>query len=151
MAPFLRIAFNSYDLGILPPLTDPPFCAIKMKEALTTGEIIFLSFAEVSTSAQTTNTNYVILFCLNWKHAKNIFSTSSICPSASQKEGRPWFSVNPPCTQPGSPLLMHTSMKVVCSRYCWWRQRRSHWLKCLSVCLSLLSAARKPTGVLNSG
>uniref|UniRef100_A0A668TDK4 Protein kinase C n=1 Tax=Oreochromis aureus TaxID=47969 RepID=A0A668TDK4_OREAU len=36
MAPFLRIAFNSYDLGILPPLTDPPFCAIKMKEALTT-------------------------------------------------------------------------------------------------------------------
>lgn len=65
MAPFLRIAFNSYDLGILPPLTDPPFCAIKMKEALTTGEIIFLSFAEVSTSAQTTNTNYVILFSLN--------------------------------------------------------------------------------------
>uniref|UniRef100_A0A672YV75 Protein kinase C n=1 Tax=Sphaeramia orbicularis TaxID=375764 RepID=A0A672YV75_9TELE len=36
MAPFLRIAFNSYDLGILPPLPDPPFCAIKMKEALTT-------------------------------------------------------------------------------------------------------------------
>lgn len=38
MAPFLRIAFNSYDLGVLPPLNDPPFCAIKMKEALTTGE-----------------------------------------------------------------------------------------------------------------
>ena len=38
MAPFLRIAFNSYDLGVLPPLADPPFCAIKMKEALTTGE-----------------------------------------------------------------------------------------------------------------
>uniref|UniRef100_A0A7N8YE17 Protein kinase C n=1 Tax=Mastacembelus armatus TaxID=205130 RepID=A0A7N8YE17_9TELE len=36
MAPFLRITFNSYDLGILPPLSDPPFCAIKMKEALTT-------------------------------------------------------------------------------------------------------------------
>uniref|UniRef100_A0A665V7I9 Protein kinase C n=1 Tax=Echeneis naucrates TaxID=173247 RepID=A0A665V7I9_ECHNA len=36
MAPFLRITFNSYDLGILPPLADPPFCAIKMKEALTT-------------------------------------------------------------------------------------------------------------------
>ncbi|KAM9759936.1 protein kinase C, delta a [Menidia menidia] len=36
MAPFLRIAFNSYDLGILPPPDDPPFCAIKMKEALTT-------------------------------------------------------------------------------------------------------------------
>uniref|UniRef100_A0A671W924 Protein kinase C n=1 Tax=Sparus aurata TaxID=8175 RepID=A0A671W924_SPAAU len=36
MAPFLRIAFNSYDLGVLPPLADPPFCAIKMKEALTT-------------------------------------------------------------------------------------------------------------------
>ncbi|KAF3689794.1 FYVE, RhoGEF and PH domain-containing protein 5 Zinc finger FYVE domain-containing protein 23 [Channa argus] len=31
-----RIAFNSYDLGLLPPLVDPPFCAIKMKEALTT-------------------------------------------------------------------------------------------------------------------
>lgn len=51
MAPFLRIAFNSYDLGILPPLTDPPFCAIKMKEALTTGENIFLAYAEVATSA----------------------------------------------------------------------------------------------------
>ncbi|KAF6732149.1 Protein kinase C delta type [Oryzias melastigma] len=36
MAPFLRIAFNSYDLGILPPSADQPFCAIKMKEALTT-------------------------------------------------------------------------------------------------------------------
>uniref|UniRef100_A0A8C7CVG7 Protein kinase C n=1 Tax=Oncorhynchus kisutch TaxID=8019 RepID=A0A8C7CVG7_ONCKI len=38
MAPFLRIAFNSYDLGVLSPLapSDPPFCAIKMKEALTT-------------------------------------------------------------------------------------------------------------------
>uniref|UniRef100_A0A8C3A8Y5 Protein kinase C n=1 Tax=Cyclopterus lumpus TaxID=8103 RepID=A0A8C3A8Y5_CYCLU len=36
MAPFLRIAFNSYDLGVMPPLVDPPFCAIKMKEALTT-------------------------------------------------------------------------------------------------------------------
>ncbi|KAF3856423.1 hypothetical protein F7725_017146 [Dissostichus mawsoni] len=36
MAPFLRIAFNAYDLGVLPPLADPPFCAIKMKEALTT-------------------------------------------------------------------------------------------------------------------
>uniref|UniRef100_A0A8C4F6D7 Protein kinase C n=1 Tax=Dicentrarchus labrax TaxID=13489 RepID=A0A8C4F6D7_DICLA len=36
MAPFLRIAFNSYDLGVLPSLVDPPFCAIKMKEALTT-------------------------------------------------------------------------------------------------------------------
>uniref|UniRef100_A0A8C9YV16 Protein kinase C n=1 Tax=Sander lucioperca TaxID=283035 RepID=A0A8C9YV16_SANLU len=36
MAPFLRIAFNSYDLGLLLPLADPPFCAIKLKEALTT-------------------------------------------------------------------------------------------------------------------
>uniref|UniRef100_A0A8D3DB93 Protein kinase C n=1 Tax=Scophthalmus maximus TaxID=52904 RepID=A0A8D3DB93_SCOMX len=31
-----RITFNSYELGILPTLADPPFCAIKMKEALTT-------------------------------------------------------------------------------------------------------------------
>lgn len=38
MAPFLRIAFSSYELGILPQLADPPFCAIKLKEALTTGE-----------------------------------------------------------------------------------------------------------------
>ncbi|KAG7283213.1 hypothetical protein CRUP_004955 [Coryphaenoides rupestris] len=36
MAPFLRIAFNSFDLGALSPLGDSPFCAIKMKEALTT-------------------------------------------------------------------------------------------------------------------
>uniref|UniRef100_A0A3Q3D4Z8 Protein kinase C n=1 Tax=Hippocampus comes TaxID=109280 RepID=A0A3Q3D4Z8_HIPCM len=36
MPPFLRIAFNSFDLGALPPPADPPFCAIKMKEALTT-------------------------------------------------------------------------------------------------------------------
>uniref|UniRef100_A0A8C6M334 Protein kinase C n=1 Tax=Nothobranchius furzeri TaxID=105023 RepID=A0A8C6M334_NOTFU len=36
MAPFLRIAFNSYDLGVLPPPSDPPFCAIKLKEALRT-------------------------------------------------------------------------------------------------------------------
>lgn len=38
MAPFLRIAFSSYELGILPQLADPPFCAIKLKEALTTGK-----------------------------------------------------------------------------------------------------------------
>lgn len=43
MAPFLRIAFNSYELGILPQLADPPFCAIKLKEALTTGEGLGLS------------------------------------------------------------------------------------------------------------
>uniref|UniRef100_A0A3Q2P2G8 Protein kinase C n=1 Tax=Fundulus heteroclitus TaxID=8078 RepID=A0A3Q2P2G8_FUNHE len=36
MAPFLRIAFNSYDMGVLPLSDDEPFCAIKMKEALTT-------------------------------------------------------------------------------------------------------------------
>ncbi|KAL6111511.1 prkcd [Pungitius sinensis] len=36
MAPFLRIAFNSYDMGVMSPLVDPPFCAIKLKEALTT-------------------------------------------------------------------------------------------------------------------
>ncbi|XP_048873066.1 protein kinase C delta type-like isoform X2 [Brienomyrus brachyistius] len=36
MPPFLRIAFNAFDLGALPPLTDPPFCAIKMKESLNT-------------------------------------------------------------------------------------------------------------------
>uniref|UniRef100_A0A3B3QVE2 Protein kinase C n=1 Tax=Paramormyrops kingsleyae TaxID=1676925 RepID=A0A3B3QVE2_9TELE len=36
MSPFLRIAFNAFDLGALPPLTDPPFCAIKMKESLNT-------------------------------------------------------------------------------------------------------------------
>lgn len=40
MAPFLRISFNSFELG---PVQNPgdlqPFCAIKMKEALTTGEV----------------------------------------------------------------------------------------------------------------
>ncbi|KAJ3602723.1 hypothetical protein NHX12_030472 [Muraenolepis orangiensis] len=36
MAPFLRIAFNTYDLGALTEVADSPFCAIKMKEALTT-------------------------------------------------------------------------------------------------------------------
>ena len=40
MAPFLRIAFNSYDLGALSAGADSPFCAIKMKEALTTGELL---------------------------------------------------------------------------------------------------------------
>lgn len=42
MAPFLRIAFSSYELGVLPPLPDPPFCAIKLKEALVTGEQLLL-------------------------------------------------------------------------------------------------------------
>uniref|UniRef100_A0A3B3Q8L7 Protein kinase C n=1 Tax=Paramormyrops kingsleyae TaxID=1676925 RepID=A0A3B3Q8L7_9TELE len=36
MAPFLRIAFNDFDLGAFAPLSDPPFCAIKMKESLST-------------------------------------------------------------------------------------------------------------------
>lgn len=37
MAPFLRIAFNAYDMGALTPLPEPPICAIKMKESLSTG------------------------------------------------------------------------------------------------------------------
>lgn len=39
MAPFLRIAFNSYELGSLQAADDAsqPFCAVKMKEALSTG------------------------------------------------------------------------------------------------------------------
>uniref|UniRef100_A0A673ZJS3 Protein kinase C n=1 Tax=Salmo trutta TaxID=8032 RepID=A0A673ZJS3_SALTR len=36
MEPFLRIAFNAFDVGVLPPLTNAPFCAIKMKESLST-------------------------------------------------------------------------------------------------------------------
>ncbi|XP_056108835.1 protein kinase C, delta b [Rhinichthys klamathensis goyatoka] len=36
MAPFLRIAFNEFNLGDLPPMTEQPFCAIKMKESLST-------------------------------------------------------------------------------------------------------------------
>ncbi|KAJ8408148.1 hypothetical protein AAFF_G00263760 [Aldrovandia affinis] len=36
MAPFLRISFNAFDPGALPPLSDPPFCAIKMKETVST-------------------------------------------------------------------------------------------------------------------
>uniref|UniRef100_A0A8B9KZ38 Protein kinase C n=1 Tax=Astyanax mexicanus TaxID=7994 RepID=A0A8B9KZ38_ASTMX len=36
MAPFLRIAFNAYDLGALSPMAEAPFCAVKMKEALST-------------------------------------------------------------------------------------------------------------------
>ncbi|XP_015203647.1 protein kinase C delta type isoform X2 [Lepisosteus oculatus] len=36
MSPFLRIAFNAFDLGAQPPLPEPPFCAIKMKESLST-------------------------------------------------------------------------------------------------------------------
>lgn len=39
MAPFLRISFNSYELGSLEPTDEAsqPFCAVKMKEALSTG------------------------------------------------------------------------------------------------------------------
>uniref|UniRef100_A0AAQ4QCQ3 Protein kinase C n=1 Tax=Gasterosteus aculeatus aculeatus TaxID=481459 RepID=A0AAQ4QCQ3_GASAC len=36
MAPFLRIAFNAYDVGVLPGLSEPPICAIKMKESVNT-------------------------------------------------------------------------------------------------------------------
>lgn len=39
MAPFLRIAFTSYELGSLQTADEAsqPFCAVKMKEALSTG------------------------------------------------------------------------------------------------------------------
>ncbi|XP_077385267.1 protein kinase C delta type-like [Festucalex cinctus] len=36
MAPFLRIAFNAYDVGELPPHSEPPICAIRMKESVST-------------------------------------------------------------------------------------------------------------------
>lgn len=37
MAPFLRISFIAYDVGVLPPVSDPPICAVKMKESVPTG------------------------------------------------------------------------------------------------------------------
>ncbi|XP_020488786.1 protein kinase C delta type [Labrus bergylta] len=36
MAPFLRIALNAYDVGALPSLSEPPICAVKMKESVNT-------------------------------------------------------------------------------------------------------------------
>lgn len=40
MAPFLRISFNSYELGSLQTEDESqPFCAVKMKEALSTGRL----------------------------------------------------------------------------------------------------------------
>ncbi|KAK7915433.1 hypothetical protein WMY93_011194 [Mugilogobius chulae] len=36
MAPFLRIGFNTYEMGTLSPVPDPPICAIKMKESINT-------------------------------------------------------------------------------------------------------------------
>ncbi|KAM6927866.1 protein kinase C, delta b [Xenentodon cancila] len=36
MAPFLRITLNMYDVGALPLLDDPPICAIRMKESVST-------------------------------------------------------------------------------------------------------------------
>ncbi|XP_059925855.1 protein kinase C delta type-like isoform X1 [Gadus macrocephalus] len=36
MAPFLRIAVNTFDLGALPPLDGTPICGIKMKESVST-------------------------------------------------------------------------------------------------------------------
>ncbi|CAL8338260.1 unnamed protein product [Lota lota] len=36
MAPFLRIAVNTFDLGALPPLDALPICGIKMKESVST-------------------------------------------------------------------------------------------------------------------
>ncbi|KAG7229601.1 hypothetical protein INR49_012631 [Caranx melampygus] len=36
MAPFLRIMLSAYDVGALAPVSDPPICAIKMKESLNT-------------------------------------------------------------------------------------------------------------------
>lgn len=38
MAPFLRITFNAYELGVLSPVAEAPFCAVKLKESLSTGE-----------------------------------------------------------------------------------------------------------------
>lgn len=40
MAPFLRIALNAYDMGALAQLSDPPICAVKMKESVNTGTYI---------------------------------------------------------------------------------------------------------------
>ncbi|XP_072238811.1 protein kinase C delta type-like [Leuresthes tenuis] len=36
MAPFLRIALNTYDAGALSPLKEPPMCAIRIKESVNT-------------------------------------------------------------------------------------------------------------------
>ncbi|XP_038553071.1 protein kinase C delta type-like [Micropterus salmoides] len=36
MAPFLRITFNAYDIGALTLPSDPPICAVKMKESVNT-------------------------------------------------------------------------------------------------------------------
>lgn len=85
MAPFLRIAFNSYDLGVLPPLADAPFCAIKMKEALTTGEKHFVCtivwFMGVVTWVKRL---FLLLFCA--EKQKSLFFSSFYCPFSSLLE-----------------------------------------------------------------
>lgn len=49
MAPFLRIALNAYDMGALAQLSDPPICAVKMKESVNTGTYTsFLEFCHFS-------------------------------------------------------------------------------------------------------
>uniref|UniRef100_A0A669F2Q4 Protein kinase C n=1 Tax=Oreochromis niloticus TaxID=8128 RepID=A0A669F2Q4_ORENI len=37
MPPFLRITLSNYDVGALPPLSDAPICAIRIKESIDTG------------------------------------------------------------------------------------------------------------------
>lgn len=40
MSPFLRIMFNAYELGALSSGPEAPFCAVRIKEALSTGECV---------------------------------------------------------------------------------------------------------------
>lgn len=81
MAPFLRIAFSSYELGVLPPLPDPPFCAIKLKEALVTGEQLLLWAAANHLPPSQHPTAHIL-------------TVSSLLMSKPSQSGLPGFSSN---------------------------------------------------------
>lgn len=68
MAPFLRIAFNAYDVGVLPGLSEPPICAIKMKESVNTGMCRCTHKLDEGAAQRSRETQSPRFNCLNSHH-----------------------------------------------------------------------------------
>lgn len=129
MAPFLRIGFSAYDVGVLPSLSDPPICAIKMKESVNTGmykcNCTHVPISVVSlVSLITPRPNGAFsrcLFCVNKLNAVLfcVFSMQVACfidaivNLTLQSEERLWSRESPLCILPGNLRLMLTLTRAV--------------------------------------
>lgn len=129
MAPFLRIALNAYKMGELPPLSEPPICAIKMKESVNTGMACW---------------HQTCYSLCHHHHHLGLLRVNYRLTLVPQTEGRPWSRRSPPCFHHGSQPLMPISTRGGSWKWSSCRAPKCLWQRRRWVYLCWQKAVKKP-------